>query len=756
MEHLMKPHRSVCLWMILISAIAHAQSNPVPLVDQSLVPASAKPGSRAFTLVVNGTGFSSSSTVNWNGTTRVTEFISSSTLKALINAADVANVGTASVTVTTPPPAGGTSNVVFFPIRMPSPTVALLPLASTFDASVNVVGDFNNDGYLDVAVGGTNNDRSGTIYVYPGKGNGNFGSSVATNSVTEIASMLAADFNGDGKLDLAILDGVGNTTVFLGKGNGAFFQQQVFNSPDKAIVAGDFNGDGNLDLVAVGFRTANIFLGKGNGKFGPPLAILTNGIGNPAVGDFNGDGSLDLAIPDGSVVHVLLGNGDGTFQSDIPYSTANGGSSAATADINGDGKLDIVTNGLSVLLGNGDGTFTNDGGVEFFSSGSTADVNIGDFNGDGKLDAAILDNQTGQIALLLGNGDGTFQNPTDQLYAARATSLSMGDFVGNGGLDLVSGFIFVQISLGLSPSSLNFGNQQVGTKSTPQTVTLQSIGSTALKIKQISIGGANLNDFTQTNNCPPNLPVGATCKIKVVFAPKRQSQDSASLNVNYQGLGSPQSVPLSGTGTSAVTVSLKPSILTFATQTIGTTSSPQSTTLTNTGSAPVSISTIATSGPFSETNDCPSSMPVGAHCQIRVTFAPTAKGNASGKLSVTDNAVGSPQTVALSGTGTAVQLSPIAINFGDQKVGTQSVAAPIQLTNVGTTTLSISQIGITGRNPQDFSETNNCGTSVKAGSSCTIKVTFKPTVKGQRSASVAVSDDGGGSPQLVALAGTGT
>jgi FG-GAP-like repeat/Abnormal spindle-like microcephaly-assoc'd, ASPM-SPD-2-Hydin len=747
----------VCLSIILISTSALAQSNPVPLISQPLVPASVKPGSGTLTLIVNGTGFSSSSTVNWNGSTRVTEFVSSSSLKALIKSSDVANPGTASVTVTNPGPGGGTSNVVFLPIRQTAPSVVFFPVPGFFVSPVNAVGDFNNDGKLDVAVAVANRDGSGTISVYLGNGDGTFKQPITTNSVTKVTSILVADFNGDGKTDFAMLDGEGNTTVFLGEGDGAFFQMQVFNSPSQGLVAGDFNGDGKLDLVAAGFQFAEIFLGKGDGTFGPPQKILsgTSFFGTPAVGDFDGDGNLDLAIPDRANVHVLLGNGDGTFQNDVSYPTANGGFSAAAADINGDGKLDIVTDGLSVLLGNGDGTFTSGGGV-FLNTNSPAAVNLGDFNGDGKLDAAVVSNGANTIGLLIGNGDGTFQNPIDQLPANGTVSLSMGDFTGNGALDLVGGSIFLQIPVSLSPNSLNFGNQQVGTKSPPQAVTLENVGGAALKINQISIGGTNSNDFIQTNNCPGSLPIGASCTIKVAFAPKQQAQDFASLNVAYQGIGSPQSVALTGTGTAAPTVSLKPPSLTFATQTIGTTSLPQTATLTNTGSVAVTISTIAASGAFSETNNCPSSLPVGADCQIKVEFTPTAKGPASGKLSVTDDAKGSPQTVALSGTGTVVELSASSINFGDQKVGTKSAAVPVQLTNVGKTSLSISQIRITGADAGDFAETNNCGTSVPAGGSCTIKITFKPTAKGQRSANLSISDDGGGSPQIVALEGTGT
>ena len=128
----------------------------------------------------------------------------------------------------------------------------------------------------------------------------------------------------------------------------------------------------------------------------------------------------------------------------------------------------------------------------------------------------------------------------------------------------------------------------------------------------------------------------------------------------------------------------------------------------------------------------------------------------NGTLSVTDNAQGSPQTVSLSGTGMVVKLSPIGINFGDQKVGTTSNPVPVTLTNEGTQPLNISQIIIMGSNAGDFGQTNNCGSSVPAGDQCTIQVTFTPTQTGERSATLAVYDDGGGSPQKVALSGTGT
>ena len=762
----MKTIRLLGLITVLCSISAVAQSNPVPFISQPLIPVTVKPGHAAFTLTVNGSEFASTAIINWNGSPRATEFFSSSQLKATIDAADVAHAGTASVTVTNPAPRGGTSNAVLFPIQVPASSVAMFPSTSFPEASTNAVGDFNGDGIPDIAVGV--NTFPGEIDLYPGNVDGTFGKPIRTKTLVGVQSLLAADFNQDGKLDLAASDGNGTVTIYLGDGKGGFSQQQVFREFTAiALQTADFNGDGKLDMAisiaapAGQVSEIDIRLGKGDGTFGPAQPIGQNVFnGNPAIGDFNQDGILDLAVPSYGEVYVALGNGDGTFQTAVPYQVSFGGGSAVAADLNGDGKLDIVTDGLSVLLGNGDGTFTPDGGVQLPASGG-ANVILADFNGDGKLDAAVAvfdsSNRTYGVDLLLGNGDGTFQAPLTELALSTTpiVNLSTGDFQGVGKLGLVGGALLLQSSASLSPSSLAFGDQNVGSKSSPQNVTLTNVSSSALDITNISVTG-DPKDFEQTNKCGSSLPPHASCQIKVMFTPHSLGAKQASLSVSYQGLGSPQTVSLTGNGVSAGTVSLKPSSLTFAVQLLKTTSSPQEATLTNTGSLDVTISNISASGPFGQTNNCPSDLAAGANCKIEVTFTPTAKGPASGTLSVTDNAKGSRQTVALSGTGTEVKLEPKGVNFGDQKVGTKSAQIGIELTNVGTTSLSINGIAIKGTDPGDFSQGNNCGSSVPAGGHCTIKVQFVPQAKGSRSATLTVTDDGGGSPQAVALTGTGT
>ena len=188
---------------------------------------------------------------------------------------------------------------------------------------------------------------------------------------------------------------------------------------------------------------------------------------------------------------------------------------------------------------------------------------------------------------------------------------------------------------------------------------------------------------------------------------------------------------------------------------MGSTSTAQTATLTNTGDQAVTISSVVASSPFSQTNNCPSTLATGGSCQIQVVFAPTVPGNLSGAVAVTDNAANSPQTVALQGTGTVLSFSPVAVNFGDQRVGTNSSAAPVTTSNVSAKSVAISSISITGANPQDFSQINNCGAGLAGNSACTVNVKFKPTATGARSAAITFIDNGGGSPQSVALSGTG-
>ena len=769
----MKRTLSACAFLVFVSCMLAAQTNPVPFVEQPLAPASIAPGSGGFTLTVHGTGFAPTAVVEWNGSQRETAVVSDTLLQATILASDVGNAAhTAAVTVVNLGTPRKTSNVTYFTVRKAVDTEAFIPNPNFSATGFVVSGDFNNDGKLDVAVCNTGKGGSVHVNVYLGNGKGSFQPPIeSVFDALLLHNAVTGDFNGDHQLDLAVLSPSGNVTVLFGDGNGKFTlgPTTLVAKPNAAPpVAADVDGDGNLDLIVsyqVDFLVDRVvvWFGQGDGNFrlGPvPLFFETPNkaiVPIPVVGDFNEDGRLDLAVPDGKgTIFVALNRGGGIFYNEVGYPTPPPfGISIVAADVNGDGHLDLIASNGSVLLGKGDGTFTAGEGAIIFTGGSS--VIAGDFNGDGKVDIMQLGNP---LSLALGNGDGTFQAPIETGYGFNpAKGVGLGGFDLDGHLDLIgSGGLFWHTPAGLTPSDLNFGGQIVGTSSPPQPATLVNASAAPLDVTQIQVTGKNSQDFSQTNNCPSSLPAGANCQIQVTFTPTSTGDKSAALQVSYVGAFSPQSVALSGTGEmkQVVSVSLTPAQLIFPTQITYTTSAAQTATLTNTGNVDVTVSSISAPAPFGQTNNCPSSLPVGQSCKIQVTFRPTKNGQASGTLSVYDDAPNSPQTVALSGTGTKITFSPIGVNFGSQKVGTSSKPVPVTLSNNGVATLNISQIKIGGTDAGDFSQTNNCGSSLAVGSQCTIQVTFTPTKRGQRSAKLQVFDDVNPSPQQIPLAGTGT
>src|SRR5690242_466263 len=469
----------VCLMAVsgcFTGLLGQGTPNPLPLINQPLVPTATAPGGPGFTLTVRGTGFVSGATVNWKGSARPTSFFSGSELTATIFASDVAAAGTASITVQNPG-SGGSSNVEFFSITesqpaSPAPTFANVRQSLSFANYANAVaGDFNGDGKLDLA-GLVPLATSNPVFVLLGNGNGTFQPPIIIDTGQDASVIAVGDFNSDGRLDLAIF---GNTaaSILLGNGDGTFQNPKPFapgfnpGAPANVAIA-DFNGDGKLDLALTEpAASVSIFLGNGDGTFQNPVSYPDSPQRPPpatccgTVGDFNGDGKLDLAFIDsaGLGIDVLLGNGDGTFQQPsfqnialTPIGCTNGTplSAMIAADFNGDSKLDLVPSCLTgrfqwgdLLLGNGDGTFQKDPGYD-----GGPGFAIGDFNADGKLDllTEFCGSGSTQVCnppeIFFGNGDGTFASATvgslpDFAAGANPSMPIAGDFNGDGKLDLV-------------------------------------------------------------------------------------------------------------------------------------------------------------------------------------------------------------------------------------------------------------------------------------------------------------------------------
>jgi Bacterial Ig-like domain (group 3)/FG-GAP-like repeat len=325
--------------------------------------------------------------------------------------------------------------------------------AKTYDtgnvfASSVAIADVNGDGKPDIMVsnggGCSPNPCIDKVAVLLGKGDGTFGVPQSYPSAYNISAMAGADVNGDGKPDLLVtsvfanpnLTGDGALSVLLGNGDGSFGNAQSYDSGSGAAFAmavGDLNGDGKLDAVIVHEQgVVGVLSGNGDGSFQAAQTYPSGGVlaYSIAIADINGDGKPDLLVTNSyctdqgcptpkSVVGVLLGNGNGTFQAAQVYSTgASLAQSVAVADVNGDGKPDLIVahrspnsisgSAVAVLLGNGDGTFQKS--LRFYSGGQTAlSIAVADVNQDGKPDLLVgnkclsqTDCTTGGVGVLLG------------------------------------------------------------------------------------------------------------------------------------------------------------------------------------------------------------------------------------------------------------------------------------------------------------------------------------------------------------------
>jgi hypothetical protein len=387
---------------------------------------------------------------------------------------------TGAVTAFGRPPFSG--NITFFddaahsnaqvgaPVALDPATLGFTLLASPTLATGNspvrtVVADFDGDGIPDVAVA---NFADATVSIFLGKGDGTFKPPTIINTAASPFGLLAADFNGDGKIDLAVSNGSSSTvSVFLGNGDGTFTEEPTLSpyalgtNSARSLAAADFDGDGNIDLAVLATTSGAGFVlilqGHGDGTFtiqqtGCPdgCANITYPVGTSpnqiAAADLNHDGAVDLLATDdlAGTLSILRGNGDLTFNPRTILSLATDLEGLAVGDFNGDGFPDVAVTSagggsVTVLLNDnvGSGALTAQSPA-LSAGGNPSDVVAVDFNHDGRLDLAVVNQLDGTVGFFLGNGDGTFQGQKTAAIGSQPFALSAGDFNGDGLPDLVA------------------------------------------------------------------------------------------------------------------------------------------------------------------------------------------------------------------------------------------------------------------------------------------------------------------------------
>jgi phospholipase C len=785
--------------------VAGSHGNPVPRIALRLQPASGTPGGTDFTLVIDGTDFVAGASVKWNGVLRPTRFVSSTQVTATISASDVATAGTAWITVSNPPPGGGTSNPVSFPLTSRPPSVSGAS-SSSIDLIQHIV-------YI-VKENRTFDNYFGT---FPGADG-------ATSGTTSTGQVIPLGRAPDLGHDIAHGWDAARTAIDGGK-------MDQFDLLGQANVNGDYEAYTqfkqeqipNYFAYAQNFVLAdNMFSSMPSSSFPNHLYSVAAQSGGAFYTPKGGNGPIACDALPGETVPVLAPNG--IISNQFPcFDFLTLADSLEQAGVSwkyyapGSGEPGYIWSALDAInhIRNSplwtehvvpDTQFVSDAlngnlpAVSWLVTGVGSEHPIFSVcNGENwtvnQINAVMQGPDWNSTAIFVTWDD--FGGFYDHVAPPILDEYGLGPrvplliispyaktgFISHTQYEFSSVVKFIEERFGLQPltnrdteandtldsfdftqptrppfvlqtrtcpllstSNVRFGGQAVGTFSAADTVTLTNNQSSLLNISGVAVTG----DFAVKNGCGSSLDVGASCSLGITFVPTAIGTRTGKMQIADSDSNSPQTITLTGTGS---LLSVSPSNLSFPNVILGDTALARNIAISNHGSAPITISNMVIKGDFSQSNNCGGSLDGGSTCFVQVSFSPTSSGLRNGVLAIYDPDPSSPQVVPMTGHGTAVVLSPGTRNviFGNQLLGTSSPTKAVSLTNVGSSPLAIQIPPASG----DFSETDNCGSTVASGSSCTISVVFTPSAIGIRLGSVTINDSDRESPQTISLQGTG-
>ena len=670
-------------------------------------------------------------------------------------------------------------------------------LPITFQFSQITLQDINGDSQLEtVALGDELAAKTGYLYAWQKDGsqlNANFPITVPDQNLNLAESgtgtrVLVGDLNADGNRKIIVQAGPSSSTTSLllysHDGTPLTWAAPVFTGYANQMVLADLDHNGKLETLVLVFtgsqEVLHVLQPDGTERQGWPLVLATGASFSwVAVGDITRTGHEQIIVSNYDSLYVL--NADGTsFSSAWPLLHVTGGlfGPPVLADVDGGGKPEIVLTRLDHIAFPGP---LNPGSSVAQSAAISALPPAPQSTTPGTVSLPQVRSQAvaqsgsnyyRQLRMVALRPDGSTVN-TWNLFGANGLApanfgvVTVGDFDHSGTTDLAifypiapvgggaeSGGIVSVFDTGAPYHSdandwpMIFQNpRNTATRlldTTPPSVMITYPASGAAVRGQITVI-ANASDNVGVTNLQFQLdganlgPIVTSAPFSVVWDTAQASLGSHTLTaVAKDAAGnSTASAPVAVTVTQLATLAVSPSSLAFGGQPLNTTSVPQTVTVTNTGVVSTTISGISISGDFAQTSNCVATLAPGATCSISVSYTPTVRGFETGNLTITGNFADASAVIALSGSGQALiaTLSPPAMTFPPQLVGTTSAAQTFTYSNTGDLPVSISGISITG----DFAETTTCGASLSAGASCSISVTSTPTARGTRTGSLSIT-----------------